>query len=95
MRVGQIKACERVAKSKKLLCSQIDLGYEVRQVVSGIAQYYTPEEMVGKRVVVVTNLKPVKLCGVESNGMVLCASQDGQLCIVTPEKDIPLGSEVC
>ena len=95
MRVGEIKACERVAKSKKLLCSQIDLGYEVRQVVSGIAQYYTPEEMVGKRVVVVTNLKPVKLCGVESNGMVLCASQDGQLCIVTPEKDIPLGSEVC
>ncbi len=94
LRVGEIKACERVAKSKKLLCSQIDLGYEVRQVVSGIAQFYTPEEMVGKRVVVVTNLKPVKLCGVESNGMVLCASEGDKLCIVTPEKAIPLGSEV-
>ena len=94
LRVGQIKECRRVEKSKKLLCSQIDLGYETRQIVSGIAQYYTPEEMVGKRVVVVTNLKPVKLCGVESAGMVLCASEGDKLCIVTPEKDIPLGAEV-
>lgn len=94
LRVGQVKECKRVEKSKKLLCSQIDLGYETRQIVSGIAQYYTPEEMVGKRVVVVTNLKPVKLCGVESAGMVLCASEGDKLCIVTPEKDIPLGAEV-
>ncbi len=94
LRVGQIKECKPVPKSKKLLCSQIDLGYETRQIVSGIAQYYTPEELVGKRVVVVTNLKPIKLCGVESAGMVLCASQGDKLCIVTPEKDIPLGAEV-
>ncbi len=94
LRVGQVLECRRVEKSKKLLCSRIDVGDEVRQIVSGIAQYYTPEEMVGKRVVVVTNLKPVKLCGVESNGMVLCAAEGDKLCIVSPEADMPLGAEV-
>ena len=94
LRVGKVLECEKIKKAKKLLKLQIDLGYEKRQVVSGIAQWYQPEEMVGKKVVVVANLKPVKLCGEESRGMILCASEGDQLTIVTPEADIPLGSEV-
>ncbi len=94
LRVAKVMECERVKKSKKLLKLQLDLGYERRQVVSGIAEYYSPEEMVGKRVVAAVNLKPVKLCGEESRGMILCASEGDKLTIVTPEGDIPLGSEV-
>ncbi len=94
LRVGKVLECEKVKKSKKLLKLQIDLGYEKRQVVSGIANYYKPEEMVGKRVVVVVNLKSVTLCGEESHGMILCASEGDKLTVVTPETDIPLGSEV-
>ncbi len=94
LRVGKVTECEKIKKSKKLLKLQIDLGYEKRQVVSGIAEHYSPEDMVGKRVVVVVNLKPVKLCGEESRGMILCASEGGSLTIVTPEADMPLGSEV-
>ncbi len=93
--VGKILECRKVEKSKKLLCSQIDIGGEVRQIVSGIAKYYTPEEMVGKKVIVVTNLKPVVLCGVESYGMVLCASDaEGNLTLLTPAADMPAGAEV-
>ncbi len=94
LRVGRVTECEKIKKSKKLLKLQIDLGYEKRQVVSGIAEHYSPEAMVGKRVVVVVNLKPVKLCGEESRGMILCASEGGSLTVVAPEDDIPLGSEV-
>lgn len=94
LRVGEVKAAEKIKKASKLLKLQIDLGYETRQVVSGIAKYYTPEEMVGKKVVVVTNLKPVKLCGEESNGMILCASEGDNLKIVSPEGDMKNGSEV-
>jgi methionyl-tRNA synthetase len=96
LRVGEILECKPVKKSKKLLVSQVRIGDEVRQIVSGISQYYKPEEMVGKKVTVVTNLKPCKLCGVESQGMILAASDDkGNLCVVSPEKDIIAGSEVC
>ncbi len=95
LRVGEVIACERIKKAKKLLVSQIKIGPEVRQIVSGIAMKYTPEEFVGKKVVVVTNLKPVKLCGVESQGMILCADDDKDgFCIVRPEEDIPSGGEV-
>jgi methionyl-tRNA synthetase len=94
LRVGEVKAAEKIKKASKLLKLQIDLGYETRQVVSGIAKYYTPEEMVGKKVVFVTNLKPVKLCGEESNGMILCASEGDNLKIVSPEGDMKNGSEV-
>lgn len=95
IRVGEVLKCEKVAKSKKLLVSQIRIGEEVRQIVSGIAQYYKPEEMVGKKVAVVTNLKPVKLCGVESYGMILCASDDdNNLSALTVDKDILPGSEI-
>lgn len=94
LRVGEVKEAEKIKKASKLLKLQIDLGYETRQVVSGIAKYYTPEEMVGKKVVVVTNLKPVKLCGEESNGMILCASEGDNLKIVSPEGDMKNGSEV-
>ncbi len=94
MRVAEVTECEKIKKSKKLLKLQLDLGYEKRQVVSGIADRYKPEELVGKRVVVVANLKPVTLCGEESRGMILCASEGDALTIVTPASDIPLGSEV-
>ncbi|MCH5188605.1 MAG: methionine--tRNA ligase, partial [Oscillospiraceae bacterium] len=94
LRVAKVIECEKIKKSKKLLKLQVDLGYEKRQVVSGIAEYYKPEEMVGKKVIVVVNLKPVKLCGEESRGMILCASEGDKLCTVTPEIDMPLGSEV-
>ena len=95
LRVAQVVECEKIKKAKKLLKLQLDLGYEKRQVVSGIAQYYEPEDLIGKKVVVVANLKPVKLCGEDSFGMILCASNDNQLSIVSPSDDMQLGSEVC
>jgi len=95
-RVGKIIACEEVPKSKKLLCSQVKIGSEVKQIVSGIKQHYSAEEMVGKKVLVLTNLKPAKLAGVLSEGMLLCAEDaDGNLALMTPEKDMPAGAEVC
>ena len=95
LKVGEVVACEKVAKSDKLLHETVKIGGEVRSVVSGIGKYYTPEEMVGKRVVVVTNLKPVKLCGVLSEGMILCAEdRDGTLALVTPEKTTESGGSV-
>ena len=94
--VGEIIACEAVKKSKKLLCSQVKIGSQVRQIVSGIKAHYSPEEMVGKKVMVVTNLKPAKLAGVLSEGMILCAEDaEGNLALMTPEKDMPAGAEVC
>jgi len=95
LKVGLVLESKPVEGAKKLLVSQIKIGKEVRQIVSGIAQYYKPEELVGKKVVVVTNLKPVKLRGVLSEGMVLCASKGDKLCIVTPDGDMEDGSEVC
>ena len=95
LRVAQVVECEKIKKAKKLLKLQLDLGYEKRQVVSGIAQYYEPQDLIGKKVVVVANLKPVKLCGEDSFGMILCASNDNQLSIVSPSDDMQLGSEVC
>ena len=96
IQVGEVLKCEPVKKAKKLLVSQIRIGDEVRQIVSGIAAYYKPEEMVGKKVAVITNLKPCKLCGVESQGMILAASDDkGNLCVISPEKDMIAGSEIC
>ena len=94
--VGKIIACEAVAKSKKLLCSQVQIGSQVKQIVSGIRKYYTPEEMVGKKVMVLVNLKPAKLAGVLSEGMLLCAeNENGELALVAPEKDMPSGAEIC
>lgn len=95
LRVGEVIACERVKGSQKLLHETVKIGDEVRSIVSGIANYYTPEEMVGKKVVVVANLKPAKLCGVLSEGMILCAEdQDGNLCLVSPEKPFASGGSV-
>ena len=95
LQIGEIIACEEVKKSKKLLCSQVKIGSEVRQIVSGIKAYYTPEEMVGKKVVVVTNLKPAKLAGIESQGMILCAEDaEGNLSTLAAEKDMPNGAEI-
>lgn len=94
--VGEIIACEAVKKSKKLLCSQVKIGSQVKQIVSGIRSAYTPEEMVGKKVMVVTNLKPAKLAGILSEGMLLCAEDaEGNLALMTPEKDMPAGAEIC
>ena len=94
-KVGEIIACEAVPKSRKLLCSQVKIGNQVRQIVSGIKAYYTPEEMVGKKVMVLINLKPAKLAGVMSEGMLLCAEDsEGNLCMMAPEKDMPAGSEI-
>lgn len=94
--VGEIIACEEVKKSKKLLCSQVKIGSQVKQIVSGIKAYYTPEEMVGKKVMVLVNLKPAKLAGVLSEGMLLCAEDEkGNLALVVPEKDMPAGAEIC
>ena len=94
--VGEIIACEPVKKSKKLLCSQVKIGSQVRQIVSGIKAHYTPEEMVGKKVMVVVNLKPAKLAGVLSEGMLLCAEDaDGNLSLMVPEKKMPAGAEIC
>jgi len=95
IQVGEVLKCEPVKKAKKLLVSQIRIGDEVRQIVSGIAAYYKPEEMVGKKVAVITNLKPCKLCGVESQGMILAAADDnGNLSVLTLDKDMPAGSEI-
>ena len=94
--VGEIIACEEVKKSKKLLCSQVRIGSQVKQIVSGIKAYYTPEEMVGKKVMVLVNLKPARLAGVLSEGMLLCAEDaDGRLSLVVPEKEMPAGAEIC
>ena len=94
--VGEIIACEEVKKSKKLLCSQVRIGSEVKQIVSGIKQHYSTEEMVGKKVMVLVNLKPAKLAGVLSEGMLLCAEDaDGNLALVTPEKNMLAGAEIC
>ena len=94
--VGEIIPCEAVKKSKKLLCSQVKIGSQVKQIVSGIKAHYTPEEMVGKKVMVLVNLKPAKLAGVLSEGMLLCAEDaDGNLALMTPEKKMPAGAEIC
>ena len=94
--VGEIIACEAVEKSKKLLCSQVKIGSQVKQIVSGIRKYYSPEEMVGKKVMVLVNLKPAKLAGVLSEGMLLCAEdENGELALMTPEKSMPSGAEIC
>lgn len=94
--VGEIIACEEVKKSKKLLCSQVKVGSQVKQIVSGIKTYYKPEEMVGKKVMVLVNLKAAKLAGVLSEGMLLCAEDaEGNLALMAPEKDMPAGAEIC
>ena len=93
--VGEIIACEAVEKSKKLLCSQVKIGSTVKQIVSGIRKDYSPEEMVGKKVMVLVNLKPAKLAGVLSEGMLLCAEDaEGNLALLTPEKPMPAGAEI-
>ncbi len=94
--VGEIIACEEVPKSKKLLCSKVRIGSQIKQIVSGIKQYYSPEEMVGKKVMALVNLKPARLAGVLSEGMLLCAEDsEGNLALLTPEKDMPAGAEIC
>ncbi|MDO4513973.1 MAG: methionine--tRNA ligase [Lachnospiraceae bacterium] len=94
--VGEIIDCKEVPKSKKLLCSQVKIGSEVRQILSGIKQYYSAEEMVGKKVMVITNLKPATLAGMQSEGMLLCAEDaEGNLALMTPEKPMPAGAEIC
>ena len=94
--VGEIIACEEVKKSKKLLCSQVKIGSQVKQIVSGIKAHYTAQEMVGKKVMVLVNLKPAKLAGVLSEGMLLCAEdENGELALMTPEKPMPSGAEIC
>ena len=94
--VGEIIKCEEVPKSKKLLCSQVKIGSQVKQIVSGIKQHYSAEEMVGKKVMVLVNLKPAKLAGVLSEGMLLCAEDEkGNLALLTPEKEMPSGAEIC
>jgi methionyl-tRNA synthetase len=94
--VGEIISCEAVKKSRKLLCSQVKIGSRVKQIVSGIKAHYTPEEMVGKKVMVLVNLKPAKLAGVISEGMILCSEDtDGNLSLVIPEKKMPSGAEIC
>ena len=94
--VGEIIACEEVPKSKKLLCSQVRIGSQTKQIVSGIKKHYSAEEMVGKKVMVLVNLKPAKLAGVLSEGMLLCAEDaEGNLSLMTPEKDMPAGAEIC
>lgn len=94
--VGEIIACEEVKKSRKLLCSQVKIGSQVKQIVSGIKSNYKPEDMVGKKVMVLVNLKPAKLAGILSEGMLLCAEGlDGELALMTPDKDMPAGAEIC
>jgi methionyl-tRNA synthetase len=95
LQVGEVISCEEVKKSKKLLCSQVKIGGQVKQIVSGIKGFYTPEEMVGKKVMVIVNLKPVKLAGILSEGMLLCADgKDGEPILMVPEKDVPSGAVV-
>ena len=96
LRIGKIIKCEEVPKSKKLLCSQVQIGSEVKQILSGIKQYYSAEEMVGKKVLVLSNLKPATLAGMVSEGMLLCAEDDkGNVVLLSPEKDMPAGAEIC
>ena len=93
--VGEILSCEEVPKSKKLLCSQVKVGNRVLQIVSGIKQYYSAAEMPGKKVMVLVNLKPAKLAGIVSEGMLLCAEDaEGNLALMKPEKDMPAGAEI-
>ena len=95
MQIAEVIACEKVEKSDKLLKSTVRIGEETRTVVSGIAKFYKPEEMVGKKVVMITNLKPAKLRGIVSEGMILCAEDEsGNLCLLAPEKDMPSGSGI-
>ena len=95
LQIGEIIACEEVPNSKKLLCSQVQVAGKVLQIVSGIKNYYSPEDMKGKKVVVITNLKPAKLAGVLSEGMLLCAEDDeGNLALLTADKDVPAGSMI-
>ena len=95
LQVGQILSCEEVPKSKKLLCSQVQVEGRVLQIVSGIKNYYSPEDMVGRKVVVITNLKPAKLAGIESQGMLLCAEDpEGKLSLLTTDRDVPAGSMI-
>ena len=95
IQVGEIVACEAVKKSRKLLCSQVKIGSKTRQILSGIKQWYSPEQMVGKKVLVITNLKPAKLAGMLSEGMILCAEDaQGRLSLVRPEGDVDCGAEI-
>ena len=95
LQIGEVLSCEEVPKSKKLLCSQVKVAGKVLQIVSGIKNYYSPEDMVGKKVVVITNLQPAKLAGVLSEGMLLCAEDDnGDLALLTADKDVPAGSMI-
>ena len=95
LQIGEILECEEVKKSKKLLCSKVKIGSEVRQIVSGIKLHYSAAEMVGKKVVVVTNLKPAVIAGIESQGMLLCAEdENGNLSLLTSEKDMPAGAPI-
>lgn len=95
MQIAEVIACEKVEKSEKLLKSTVKIGAETRTVVSGIAKFYTPEEMIGKKVVMITNLKPAKLRGIVSEGMILCAENErGELRLLAPEKDIEDGSGI-
>ena len=95
LKVATVVACEKLEKSNKLLKLSLKIGDEERTVVSGIAKAYSPEYMVGKKLVVITNLKPAKLCGVESQGMILCAeNEDGELSFLSPERDMEDGSEI-
>jgi methionyl-tRNA synthetase len=94
LRVAQVKAAEKVAGSRKLVRLEVDLGTEVRQVVAGIAESYAPESLIGKKVALVANLKPAKLMGVESNGMLLAASVDGRAVLCTFEGDVPVGAKI-
>ena len=94
--VGEIIECKAVEKSKKLLCSQVKIGSQVKQIVSGIRKHYAPEDMVGKKVMVLVNLKPAKLAGVLSEGMLLCAEdENGGLALMVPDKEMPAGAEIC
>lgn len=95
LRVAEVKECEKVKKSSKLLCLQLDDGMGGRQVVSGIAKWYKPEDLIGKKVTIVANLKPVKLCGVESNGMILAGdTADGAASVIFPDQSLPNGTKI-
>ena len=95
LRVALVKECEKVKKSKKLLCLQLDDGFGGRQVVSGIAEWYKPEDLIGRKIIIVANLKPAKLCGVESQGMILAAdTPDGGAAVVFPDQSLPCGSKI-
>ena len=95
-RIGEIVACEEVKKSRKLLCFQVNIGDETLQILSGVKDYYNPEEVVGKKVMVLTNLKPITMAGLVSEGMILSAEdRSGNLCFVVPEGEVMVGAEVC